>query len=59
MKMKTVIYRKCSNCGNECRLDEYVKYCSKCGKIFTDLLNIKCNPDNIGTRRSTENVDRD
>lgn len=53
--------RKCPNCGNECRLNEFVKHCRKCGYIFIELMNIM-NRDEIEerttTRRTGDGVDR-
>jgi len=49
----------CPNCKNKCNINEQVKYCNKCGYIFIDLLNIHVSLNNIGNRRSLENVDMD
>jgi len=50
----------CPNCKNVCEINEYVVYCSKCGRIFTEYLNVKNKYKNdIGNRRSLENVDQD
>ena len=53
--------RICSNCGNVCRINEYVKHCSKCGFIFIDLIIVMSNEDIIrksNTRRTGKDVDR-
>jgi len=48
----------CPNCGTECIITEHVFWCPKCGYTFTQYMDIKYD-DDIGVRRSTENVDRD
>ena len=49
---------KCPNCGNMCMLNEYVKHCSKCGRVFIEYVDIP-KDKGIGNRRSLENVDQD
>lgn len=48
----------CPNCDTRCRVDEHSYSCPKCGCVFIKYINIKYS-DDIGNRRSTENVDRD
>jgi len=48
---------KCPSCKN--MIYEQIKYCPKCGYVFTNLLNLNINLNEIGNRRSLENVDMD
>ena len=50
----------CPNCGHECNISEFDIHCSNCGWIFTELIDLsKKNLNDIGKRRSTENIDMD
>jgi len=48
----------CPNCNKLCIISEHICWCPRCGYTFTKHMNIK-HDDDIGIRRSTENVDRD
>jgi len=52
---------QCSNCGNLCNVNEYVKHCSKCGKIFTELINVMSDEkikEKTTIRRTGKDVDK-
>jgi hypothetical protein len=51
---------ECPNCKNMCNINEHVKYCSKCGWVFIEYMNLQYKDlDDLGQRRSLENVDQD
>jgi uncharacterized Zn finger protein len=52
---------KCPNCGNMCRINEYVKHCPKCGRIFIEFIDIMDEEEikhRASTHRSGDGVDR-
>ena len=52
---------KCPNCGNMCQLNEYTKYCRKCGRIFVEYLDIMSDEKikhKTTTRRTGKDVDQ-
>ena len=56
-----MVKKICPNCKKQVRLNEYVKHCKYCGRIFIELMNIM-STDEIKERATThrcgENVDR-